>query len=304
MNDTFAIEIRGLVKSYGKIQALRGVDLEVRSGELFGFLGPNGAGKTTTIRCMLDMIRPQAGTLNVLGMDPQVQAQEVQRRVGYLPGELSLEANLRVEQVLRYFIELRGNHVDWGYVSSLAERLELDMTIPIKNLSKGNKQKVGVVQALMHEPELLLLDEPTAGLDPLMQREVYQLLRDAQAKGATIFFSSHIISEVESLADRVAIIREGVIVEEADPGELVGMQVRRMHIRFRETVDPSPFNQIPGVKLLSQSDGNLVTLRVEGELDTLVKALADFPVSDFDLERQSLEEAFLSYYKGNEKEVN
>jgi ABC-2 type transport system ATP-binding protein len=304
MNDTFAIEIRRLEKSYGKVKALRGVDLEVRSGELFGFLGPNGAGKTTTIRCMLDMIRPQAGTLNVLGMDPQVQAQEVQRRVGYLPGELSLEANLRVEQVLRYFIELRGNHVDWGYVSSLAERLELDMTIPIKNLSKGNKQKVGVVQALMHEPELLLLDEPTAGLDPLMQREVYQLLRDAQAKGATIFFSSHIISEVESLADRVAIIREGVIVEEADPGELVGMQVRRMHIRFRETVDPSPFNQIPGVKLLSQSDGNLVTLRVEGELDALVKALADFPVSDFDLERQSLEEAFLSYYKGNEKEVN
>jgi ABC-2 type transport system ATP-binding protein len=304
MNETYAVEIRGLEKSYGKVQALRGVDLVVNTGELFGFLGPNGAGKTTTIRCMLDMIRPQAGTLRVLGVDPQARPRAVQERVGYLPGELSLEANLRVEQALRYFIELRGNHVEWGYVRSLTERLELDMRIQIKNLSKGNKQKVGVVQALMHKPDMLLLDEPTAGLDPLMQREVYQLLREAQDEGATIFFSSHIISEVESLADRIAIIREGVIVEEAKPGELAGLEVRRMHIRFKEAVDPSPLNQVQGVTLLSQSDGNLVTVRVEGELDSLVKALAGFPVSDFDLERQSLEEAFLSYYKGREEEVN
>jgi ABC-2 type transport system ATP-binding protein len=304
MNETFAVEIHGLKKSYGKVQALRGVDLVIKRGELFGFLGPNGAGKTTTIRCMLDMIRPQAGTLRVLGMDPQAQPQEVQRRVGYLPGELSLEANLKVEQVLRYLIELRGNNIEWGSVRSLAQRLELDMTIPIKNLSKGNKQKVGVVQALMHRPELLLLDEPTAGLDPLMQREVYQLLRQAQEEGATIFFSSHIISEVESLANRVAIIREGVIVEEAEPDELIGMQVRQMHIRFKESIDPSSLDRVPGVTLVSQRDGNLVTVRVEGELDALVKALAVYPVSDFEIERQSLEEAFLSYYKGNEKEVN
>ena len=304
MKETYAVEINGLEKSYGKVQALRGVNLEVRTGELFGFLGPNGAGKTTTIRCMLDMIRPQAGTLRVLGMDPQAQPGAVQERVGYLPGELSLEANLRVEQALRYFVELRGNHVDWGYLRGLAERLELDMHNPIKNLSKGNKQKVGVVQALMHRPELLLLDEPTAGLDPLMQREVYQLLKEAQEEGATIFFSSHIISEVESLADRIAIIREGVIVEEAKPGDLVGLEVRRMHIRFKESVDISLLEQVEGVTLMSQSDGNLVTVRVKGEMDSLVKALANFPVSDFDIERQSLEEAFLSYYKGREKEVN
>jgi ABC-2 type transport system ATP-binding protein len=304
MNDTFAVEIRGLEKSYGKVKALRGVNLEVKRGELFGFLGPNGAGKTTTIRCMLDMIRPQAGTLRILGMNPQANPEAVQARVGYLPGELSLEANLKVEQALRYFIDLRGDHVDWGYVRNLAQRLELNMNVPIKNLSKGNKQKVGVVQALMHKPELLLLDEPTAGLDPLMQREVYQMLREAQSQGTTIFFSSHIISEVESLADRVAIIRDGVIVEEAEPGELVGMEVRRMHIRFKQAVDPSALAQVEGVTLLSQNDSNLVTLRVEGELDSLVKALAIYPVSDFDLERQSLEDAFLSFYKGNVKEVN
>jgi ABC-2 type transport system ATP-binding protein len=236
-------------------------------------------------------------------MDPQVQPQAVQRRAGYLPGELNLEANLKVEQALRYFIELRGNHVEWEYVRNLAQRLELDMSIAIKNLSKGNKQKVGVIQALMHKPELLLLDEPTAGLDPLMQREVYQLLREAQSQGVTIFFSSHIISEVESLADRVAIIREGVIVEEAEPGKLVGIQVRHMHIRFKQVVDPSSLSQVEGVTLLS-TDDTQVTLRVEGELDSLVKALAAYPVSDFDLERQTLEEAFLSYYKGGEKEVH
>ncbi|MCJ7621997.1 MAG: ABC transporter ATP-binding protein, partial [Anaerolineaceae bacterium] len=173
MNDNYVIEAKGLIKSYGKIQALRGVDLDVRRGEIFGFLGPNGAGKTTTIRCMLDLIRPQGGTIRVLGMDPQRDPLAVRERVGYLPGELSMESNLKVDEQLRYYIDLRGNHVDWGYVKQIAERLELDLTRSIKNLSKGNKQKIGVVQALMHRPELLMMDEPTSGLDPLMQQEVY-----------------------------------------------------------------------------------------------------------------------------------
>jgi len=213
MNDTMAIVSQGLIKSYGRVQALRGVDLEVRRGEIFGFLGPNGAGKTTTIRCLLDLIRPQGGTIRVLGLDPQANPVAVKARVGYLPGELNLEPNLKVEGVLRYFNDLRGNKADWSFVLQLAERLRLDLAMPVKNLSKGNKQKVGVVQALMHRPELLLMDEPTVGLDPLMQQEVYRLLREAQAEGATVFFSSHVISEVEALAQRVAIIREGVIAE-------------------------------------------------------------------------------------------
>jgi ABC-2 type transport system ATP-binding protein len=302
MTDNLAIMARGLCKSYGRIRALRGVDLEVERGELFGFLGPNGAGKTTTIRCLLDLIRPDAGDIRVLGFDPQAASVAVRNRTGYLPGELSMEDGLKVEGQLRYYNDLRGNKIEWGYVGELAQRLDLDLAMPIKNLSKGNKQKVGVVQALMHRPELLLLDEPTAGLDPLMQQEVYRLLREAQAAGSTVFFSSHIISEVEALADRVAIIREGVIVEEAQPSQLVSMAIRRIWVRFLDEVNPAPLAEVEGITVLSQSNGLRVHLQVEGELDGLIKALALFPVSDFEIERPSLEEIFLAYYKADRGE--
>jgi ABC-2 type transport system ATP-binding protein len=304
MNQTQALMTRGLTKSYGKIRALRGVNLEVERGEILGFLGPNGAGKTTTIRCLLDLIRPDSGTLRVLGIDPQADPVGVRARVGYLPGELSLEANLRVEDQLKYYDELRGNRTDSKDVRALAKRLELDLTMPIKNLSKGNKQKVGVIQALMHRPELLLLDEPTAGLDPLMQQEVYRLLKEARAEGTTVFFSSHIISEVEAIASRVAIIRQGVIVEEAEPRQLVNMAVRRLHVRFREQVDPEPLDRVEGVSLVSQSNRFHATLQVSGDMDHLIKALASFPVSDFDIERPSLEEIFLTYYEAGGEEAD
>ena len=303
MNDNIAIKLEGLVKNYGKVQALRGVDLEVRRGEIFGFLGPNGAGKTTTIRCMLDHIRPQAGTIRVLGLDPQAEPVAVQSQVGYLPGELSLYANMRVKGALRYFVDLRGNHVEWEFVRQLAARMELDLDLRIKNLSKGNKQKVGVVQALMSRPALLLMDEPTSGLDPLIQQEVYRLLREAQAGGATIFFSSHIISEVEAIAERVAIIRDGVIVEEADPNQIRNMAMRRVQVRFSERIDPEPLATVPGITMIDHSDGQQVTLQVEGEMDGLIKALAAFPVSDFVTEYPSLEEIFLAYYEAGDKEV-
>jgi ABC-2 type transport system ATP-binding protein len=304
MDDLVVIKIDGLVKSYGEIKALRGVNLQVRRGEIYGFLGPNWAGKTTTIRCMLDLIRPQGGSIQLLGLDPQADSVAVQSRVGYLPGELNLEANLKVEAALHYFDSLRGSRVDWSYVRELSERLELDLGIPIKNLSKGNKQKVGVIQALMHKPELLLMDEPTSGLDPLMQQQVHRLLREAQAAGATVFFSSHFIREVETLADRVAIIRQGVIVEEAKPGDLISMVMRRLRVRFQEAVDLTSLVQLEGVTLLSQNDGEGlgVTLQVEGEMDRLTKTLATFPIVDFETERPSLEEIFLAYYEAGESE--
>ena len=297
MSAEIVILTEGLTKSYGPVQALRGVDLVVRQGEIFGFLGPNGAGKTTTIRCLLDLIRPQAGVIRVLGLDPQADPVAVRARVGYLPGELNLETNRTAEQALRYFNDLRGNRADWAFVRDLARRLDLALTTPIKNLSKGNKQKVGVIQALMARPELLLLDEPTAGLDPLMQQEVYRLLREARQNGATIFFSSHIISEVEALADRIAIIRQGVIVEEADPRQLLSMSLRRVRIRFREAVDLGPLVATPGITLLAQDNAH-ATVQVEGEVDGLIKALAAYPVSDLETERPSLEELFLAYYEG------
>jgi ABC-type multidrug transport system ATPase subunit/uridine kinase len=291
--------LREFIGAYGRVKALLGVDLQVQCGEIFGFLGPNGAGKTTTIRCLLDLIRPDGGTIRVLGIDPQKDPVTVRSKVGYLPGELQLETNFTVEGQLRYLNRLRGRVVDWEYVREIAQRIELDLKMPIKNLSKGNKQKVGVVQTLMHKPDLLMLDEPTFGLDPLMQQQVLRMIAEAQERGATIFFSSHILSEVQEIAERVAIIREGVVVEVAEISTLINRSLRRVRVRFREAVDVSALVQVPGVTVISQDDGSTATLQVEGDMDGLIKALAEYPVSDFETEHPSLEEIFLAYYESN-----
>ncbi|MFH2103260.1 MAG: ABC transporter ATP-binding protein [Chloroflexota bacterium] len=287
---------QGLTKSYGPFRALKGVDLEVRRGEIFGFLGPNGAGKTTTIRCMLDTIRPNGGTLRVLGLDPQKQSLAVRSRTGYLPGELAFEGNLTVEAGLRFLANLRGNKLDWGFVYGLADRIDLDLKPQFKNLSKGNKQKVGIVQALMHRPELLLLDEPTAGLDPLMQQEVLQIVRESKGNGATVFFSSHILREVEEIAERVGIIRQGVIVETADIHDLIGKSLRQARIVFKTPVKTDGLDRIPGISILVQDEIS-VTLQIEGDIDGLIKELANYPVRDFATMQPSLEEVFMTYYK-------
>lgn len=300
MSEEYAIKTQALTKSYGNVQALFGVDLEVKQGEVYGFLGPNGSGKTTTIRCMLDLIRPQGGTISVLGLNPQAEPEAIKARVGYLPGELHLDENMTARQVFRYFNRLRGNRSNWDFIQELSDRLKLDLKTPIKNFSKGNKQKVGVVQALMHRPELLLLDEPTGGLDPLMQQEVLRMLAEAQENGATVFFSSHIISEVQAVADRVAIIRDGKIVEVAETALLLNRSMRRVRIRFQQPTDVNALFNLPGVELLTQDDGLSVLLQVEGEMDALIKTLAQYPVSDFETQRTSLEEIFLAYYEGKE----
>jgi ABC-2 type transport system ATP-binding protein len=297
MQQAPAILVRGLSKSYGDVQALRGVDLEVRRGEVFGFLGPNGAGKTTTIRCLLDLIRPSAGLLRVLELDPQAEPVAVRARVGYLPGELRFDDNLTAEGVLRLFNRLRSGAADWGFVRHLAQRLGLELQTPIKNFSKGNKQKVGVVQALMHRPELLLLDEPTSGLDPLAQQEVLRLIDEARAAGATVFFSSHVLSEVQEVAERVAILRRGVVIEVSETAALLDRSLRRVRVRFRQPPEDGVLARVPGVKLLERDVRGGVLLQVSGEMDGLIKALAAFPVSDFETERPSLEEIFLAYYE-------
>jgi ABC-2 type transport system ATP-binding protein len=297
MNNPLAIEIHQLHKSYGPVKALRGVDLSVQRGEIFGFLGPNGAGKTTTIRCLLDLIRPNGGEVRVLGIDPQKDPLSVRRKVGYLPGELHIEDNLSVEGALRFFNRLRGNRTDWSYVRQLAERIDLDLKMPVKNLSKGNKQKVGVIQALMHRPELLMLDEPTFGLDPLVQQEVLALVVKAKQDGATVFFSSHILSEVESIAERVGIIRMGVVVEVAETAVLIQRALRRTRVRFHQPVDVQALLALPGVTLLKQESPVVLELQVEGDMDGFIKALAAFPVQNLESERPSLEEIFLAYYE-------
>jgi ABC-2 type transport system ATP-binding protein len=304
MSTSTAIQTTGLWKSYGSTRALRGLDLEVKSGEIFGFLGPNGAGKTTTIRCLLDLIRPNGGTIRVLGLDPRKDPVAVRARTGYLPGELHFDENMSVEGALRFLNSLRGGKAEEANIRHLCEHIDLNPRLPIRSLSKGNKQKIGVVQALMHKPELLMLDEPTFGLDPLVQREVLHLVKEARENGATVFFSSHILSEVQEIADRVGIIRKGVLVEVADKATLMNRSLYRAHIHFKEPVDSKALANLPGIKILDQENGQRITLQIEGEMDRLIKTLAAYPVMFFESERPSLEEIFLSYYEADRNSVS
>lgn len=292
-----AISIQGLSKSYGRVRALRQLNLSVQRNEIFGFLGPNGAGKTTTIRCLLDLIRPEQGEIRVVGLDPRRDPVGVRARCGYLPGELNVDDNLTVKDVLRFFINLRRGQANWKTAQRMAERLDLDLSPQVKNLSKGNKQKVGLVQALMHQPEVLLLDEPTAGLDPLVQQTVLEMVKEARQAGATVFFSSHILSEVQAIADRVGIIRQGVLVEVANTGDLLQRSLRRLRLRFTGAVDPAGLLAVAGVTKLSQPTADSLFLEVTGSVDALVKALAAYPLLDLETERPSLEEVFLAYYR-------
>jgi ABC-2 type transport system ATP-binding protein len=250
---------------------------------------------------MLDLIRPSAGELRVLGLDPQAEPLAVRARVGYLPGELRLDDNMTAAEVFLFLNQLRGGKADKTFIRRLSDRLSLDLHTPIKNFSKGNKQKVGVVQALMHRPEMLLLDEPTSGLDPLVQQEVLHLVAEARADGATVFFSSHVLSEVQEIAERVAIIRQGVVVEVAETANLIGRAFRRVRIRFRQPVEHTVFKNLAGVKLLNLDSNQSVLLQVEGEMDALIKRVAELPVKDFETERPSLEEVFLAYYENERK---
>ncbi len=295
-NPELALQVIGLTKSYGSVRALQGIDLEVKLGEIFGFLGPNGAGKTTTIRCLLNMIRPDGGQAFVLGLDPQKEPVPVQANTGYLPGEMQFFGNMTVERQLRFFNDMRGSQAEWRSVSQMAEYLDLALTPQIKNLSKGNKQKLGIIQALMHRPKLLLLDEPTSGLDPLMQQKVLYLLRQANSDGTTVFFSSHIMSEVEEVAGRVAIIRSGKIVEVAETGFLTHHSVNRLTIRLKKPIDINRLSDIPDVEILSQVNPTTIKLQVTGDMEQLIRNLAPLPVLDLETERVSLEEVFLSYY--------
>ena len=296
-NPDLAIQVHGLTKSYGKVQALKGIDLEVKHGEIFGFLGPNGAGKTTTIRCLLDMIRPDGGSAFLLGINAQENPVEVQTLTGYLPGEMQFYDNMTGERQLRFLSDMRNGRSEWSYVRKLADQLDLDLMQPIKNLSKGNKQKIGVIQALMHRPELLLLDEPTSGLDPLMQREVLGLLREANRQGTTIFFSSHVMSEVENVAQRVAIIRAGKIIEVAGTESLTRRTLNRFIVRFKQKIDITPISRLEGVSILSQNGNDQIKFQTTGDIQQVIQTLGTLPVLDLETEHPSLEEIFLTYYQ-------
>jgi ABC-2 type transport system ATP-binding protein len=295
----------GLVKDYvtgppwrrGRpVRALAGVDLEVRRGEVFGFLGPNGAGKSTTIRIVLDLLRPTAGRAEVLGTTPLEGGAELRARIGYLPGELAMAGRRTAGESLRYLAALRGG-AGADRIGPLAERFGLDLDRPIRGLSKGNKQKVGVVQAFMHRPELLVLDEPTSGLDPLLQREFLDLVQEARDDGATIFMSSHVLSEVEDVAGRVAIIRAGEIVDVDDVRTLRHHAGQVVELTFADPVPEAAFRGLPGIEGLQFEAGTTLRCRLHGEPDGLLKAAAPYRVVRWSAQDRELEDLFLDFYR-------
>lgn len=295
-----AIQTRGLGKRFGRTTALHDLNLNVSRGEVFGLIGPNGAGKTTAMRLLLDLIRPSSGTLTVLGEHPRQGSANLRSRVGYLPGELRLQGRARAGELLQHYARISGP-VAKGAIERLAERLGLDLSREVGKLSKGNKQKVGLIQAFMHEPELLILDEPTSGLDPLVQQEFMQLVRDASANGQTVFLSSHVLSEIEQAADRVGILHRGELIRSGTVSELRSSRQRRVRGTVAQadglSATLSGLTQVHEVDLREVSGELRFSLLLEGEVDQLIKALARFEVRDLLIEEPELEDTVIELYR-------
>jgi ABC-2 type transport system ATP-binding protein len=290
---TAVVETSGLTKRFGDLTAVDTLDLAVERGEVFGFLGPNGAGKTTTIRMLLDILRPTAGAASVLGGapgDPVVRA-----RIGFLPADLHLDPKHRVRDAIDFLGALRGGFAPTE-VHALLTRFDLDPDRPIGDLSTGNRRKVGVIQAFAGRPELLILDEPTSGLDPLLQHELLSLVEERVADGATVFLSSHVLPEVERVADRVGILRNGQLVSTGEIDELRAQTRQRLELHLAAPVDAKEFRDLPGV-VEAQSHGNVVTLLTEGSVDSIVKAAAGFTVERIISHETDLEDTFLELYR-------
>jgi len=291
---TVVIHTEQLTKSYGRHRGVIDLDLEVQAGEIFGYLGPNGAGKTTTIRLLLDLIRPTKGRAFVFGIQADVEPVLVHRRTGYLPGEFTLYDRLTGGETIAYFANLRGR-VDLSYQRSLVERLDLDPSRRYREYSKGNKQKVALVVAFQHRPGLLVLDEPTAGLDPLVQQEFFKLMVEAKAEDRTVFLSSHLIDEVERSCDRVAIIREGRIVQVDRVEALRDLSIHQVELRFAGPAPAATFEAIPGVSQLVSED-HALRMRVSGPIAPVLRAAAALDPVDFTSREPTLEEVFLTKY--------
>jgi ABC-type multidrug transport system ATPase subunit len=298
---TAVIHTERLTKTYGIHRGITEVDLDVEAGEIFGFLGPNGAGKTTTMRLLLDLIRPTSGRAEVFGIETTKDPVAIHRRVGYLPGEFDLYDRLTGADTITYFSNLRGG-VDAGYVAELIERLDLDPSRRFKEYSKGNKQKVGLVVALQHRPDLLILDEPTAGLDPLIQQAFFEIVREAKADGRAVFLSSHIIAEVDRTCDRVAIIREGRLVQVDRIEAIRQLAFHHVELTFSRPVPAAVFTEIDGVSEV-EVDGDVIRMRVNGPIGKVIALAASHGLIDVISREPNLEDVFLAQYGAHESAV-
>jgi ABC-2 type transport system ATP-binding protein len=294
------IAVNDLTKSYGRSRGVTHVTFSVEQGTVFGFLGPNGAGKTTTIRVLMGLLHPTSGHASVGGLDCWGRSVEVKKLVGYLPGELSLDPNLTGGQILEYFANLRGG-VDRAFAESLIARLELDTTKRFREYSRGNKQKVGLVQAFMHKPKLLILDEPTSGLDPLNQQEFNRMVAETRADGRTIFLSSHILPEVEQVCDRVGIIREGELVRLDAVSALKDLRHHEVEITFAGPAPVEAFKALPGVASAESAHGaSVARLTVQGDLGAVLRVAVERGAVNLTTHEPSLEDIFLRYYDGSQ----
>lgn len=293
-----AIVTDKLTKHYGSVLALQDLDLEIAEGEVFGYLGPNGAGKTTTIRLLMDLIRPTSGTATILGLDSRRDSVEIRRQVSYLPGDLAMYENLTGRELLSYFGNLRDG-LDWKWVEELSDRFDADLDRKIGEYSSGNRQKVGLIQAFMNKPRLLILDEPSTGLDPLVQQEFQALVREMTGNGSTVFLSSHTLSEVERIADRVGIIREGRMAMVERIGSLKERAVRRIDILFAHDVPSDMFDGVDGIRS-AEVEGPLARVTFEGTVEGILARATRFEVVNLTTLEADLEEIFLSYYHGND----
>lgn len=287
-----AIEIKDLKKYFGKTHAVDGVSFEVKQGEAFGFLGPNGAGKTTTIRTLMDFIRPTEGSVTIFGMDAHKHSVELKDQIGYLPGNIKLNNNWTGHDHVHYVEGIRGTEHN---AAEIASRLDLDLGKKFRNLSSGNKQKLGIVLALMHSPKLLIMDEPTVGLDPLLQNEIYNMLTELKKKGTTIFISSHNLPEVERVCDRVGIIKAGKMVAVETLKELSGKRLHRVEVRFADKFTKKEFD-FDGVENIEEMPDGLI-FSVGGDLNPVLAKISKHKVTDLSISHADLEEVFLKFYK-------
>ena len=298
---TPTIKTEALTKDYGHGRGLFGLDLKVAEGEVFGYLGPNGAGKTTTIRLLMGLIHATRGSASIFGLDSMRQSVVVKRLVGYIPGELPQFGGLRGRDIAGHFGALRGG-VDQAPVKEITERLDLDLGLKFREYSTGNKRKLGILLAFMHRPRLLILDEPSSGLDPLNQQEFFKLVRESQAEGATVFLSSHVLSEVEHVCHRVGIIRRGRLVKVARLEELHEMRVRRVEVEFAGDAQPQLFQNLPGIENL-ETNRHRVSFTARGSFEPVANALAGHHVVNLASHEPSLEEVFLTYYEDQPEEA-